>query len=146
MNTKEAIEIMKRIYYCDVAGKIKPDDIEKVFECLEEGEKYKKIVEEIDERLIPGKVSIVECPDHTNMGELSTLEFIRLIIKDIKEKYFPKEDKTTSLHLTVTGANDDIDRLYKWVDKLEDFMRDKDMGFVLSWEDEDEDKSRVKMG
>ena len=108
------------------------------FNRLKELKKYKKIVEEIEERLMPGKVNAVKCPDGTNMGELSTLDFVRLIIKDIKKKYFPPEDKTTSLHLTATGANKDIDRLYKWIDKLEDFMRSKDMGFALAWEDEGE--------
>ena len=103
---------------------------------LKELKKYKKIVEEIEERLIPGKAN--EVPDGTNIGELSTLGFVRLIIKDVKKKYFPPPSKTTSLHLTATGANEDIDRLYKWIDKLEDFMRSKDMGFALAWEDEGE--------
>ena len=63
---------------------------EENFKKLKELQNYKKIVEEIDERLMPGKVNAVECPDHTNMGELSTLEFVRLVIKEIKKKYFPE--------------------------------------------------------
>ena len=124
---------MKRIYYCDVAGKIKPDDIEEVFKCLEEGENYKKIVEEIDERLMPGKVNVVD--NHTNMGELSTLEFVRLIIKDIKKKYFPSQFKTTSLHLALRGEINDVNEFYRKINKLEDFMREKKMGFTLEWGD-----------
>jgi len=58
------------------------------FKRFQELKKYKKIVEEIEERLIPGKAN--EVPDGTNIGELSTLGFVRLIIKDVKEKYFPK--------------------------------------------------------
>ena len=112
MNTKEAIEIMKRIYYCDVAGKIKPDDIEKVFECLEQGEKYKKIVEEIDERLMPGKVS--EIPDNLDMGQMSVLDFVKLIIKDIKQKYFPEPvDDVIEIINLVTGVRFDVTEFWK---------------------------------
>lgn len=77
---------------------------EENFKKLKELQNYKKIVEEIDERLMPGKVNIVDCPDHTNMGDLSTLEFVRLVIKDIKEKYFPKLKHEAVLIFTIKGA------------------------------------------
>lgn len=97
----------------DIDRDIMYEALEVMDTAIEEGENYKKIVEEIDERLIPGKVSIVECPDHTNMGELSTLEFIRLIIKDIKEKYFPKPKKEREevLILTIKGKPHEVNNV-----------------------------------
>ena len=87
MNTKEAIRSLMDL--CD--DELNPFHVrswykerDEIIKLLKENENYKKIVEEIDERLMPGKVNVVD--NHTNMGELSTLEFVRLIIKDIKEK------------------------------------------------------------
>jgi len=102
MNTQEAIMFVRGVnpeYYTK-------DMKKEIIDLLECGEKYKKIVEEIDERLMPGKVNAVECPDHTNMGDLSTLDFVRLVIKDIKKKYFPQE------------ANQDKDNIEALVDLL----------------------------
>jgi len=107
MNTKEMIEFLDREYkylFCD-----EEDKYDELITLLKENEKYKKIVEEIDERLMPGKVNAVECPDYTNMGELSTLDFVRLIIKDIKKKYFPEPKECEEvLILTVKGKEKEV--------------------------------------
>jgi len=94
MNTKAMIEFLDELQdeNFELQEEYNNKRILEVINLLKQGENYKKIVEEIDERLMPGKVNAVECPDHTNMGELSTLEFVRLIIKDIKEKYFPEPE------------------------------------------------------
>jgi len=75
MDTEKAIEIMKRIYYCDKAGKIKPDDIEKVFECLEEGEKYKEMWEEL--YVIHGNTIVDDIASLSNVMEI------------LEQRYFP---------------------------------------------------------
>ena len=77
-----------------------------VIRLLEEGDKYKKVLEEIEERLIPGK--IVEYDIRTNVAHLGALDLIKLIIEDVKQKYFPKILKKT---ITVEIEAKDIDVL-----------------------------------
>lgn len=55
--------------------------------------------------------------------------------KQLEQKYFPKLIKITSFHLTVAGADDDINEFYRKINKLEDYMREKKMGFDLEWEE-----------
>jgi len=104
MNTKEAIEVLSHeemakytskeglTYQEYVEYKKYREKIDEIIKLIQRLEKCEKIVEEIEERLMPGKVNAVECPDDTNMGDLSTLDFIRLVIKDIKKKYFPDKE------------------------------------------------------
>jgi len=75
---EEAMEIMKRIYYCDKAGRIEPDNVDKVFKALEEGEKYKQMWEEL--RLSNKYSEAYELQPPITMIEL-------------EQKYFPKPKK-----------------------------------------------------
>jgi len=117
MNTKAMIEFLDREY--KYLFDDEEDKYDELIALLKENEKYKKIVEEIDERLMPGKVNAVECLDHTNMGELSTLDFVRLVIKDIdfvrlvikdiKKKYSLKtRQKTVSFDIEFDSSGDDL--------------------------------------
>ena len=61
-------------------------EIDIVIGLLQQGEKYKQIVEEIEEIMAPGKII-----EYEGCLSVSTIiNSIQKIIKEIKQKYFPK--------------------------------------------------------
>ena len=76
---------------------------------VEEGEKYKKIVEEMDEVLEPGM--IFEIPE--GMVGSRHIDVIKYLFKEIKEKYFPKPVKKTITIEFESKSEDLINRTIK---------------------------------
>ena len=58
---------------------------------------------------------------------------IRKEMEKIEQKYFLPQFISTSFQLAIRGKNDDVHEFYRRVDKLEDFMRDKNMAFTIEW-------------
>lgn len=112
MNTEKALEIMKNIYHNDKVGKINPADIEAVLKCLEEGEKYKKIVEEINnERLFEEYDGVYGMPVSVS------LKNIHQKIKDIIQKYFPPTKKAV-LILDIKGTKEEVKDSVEYITEL----------------------------
>ena len=72
--------------YCDDNKKLNLEELREVITLLQEGEKYKKIVEEFEKYLEPGV--IIEIPDE--LRGLRPMDIITYQFKKLKEKYFPK--------------------------------------------------------
>ncbi len=107
MKTKEAIGWLNQ-----VNDAYPSPYFDKIIYLLKRGEKYEAIVNEIDERLIPGELSDIK--------DLSTLEFVKLIIKDIKQKYFPKFKKTITFRIEAETE----DKLGEAINDFEMFWAD----------------------
>ena len=81
MNTKEAIEWLDPKTYIE--------ELNEVIDLLKRGEKYKKIVDEVEEFLEPGV--IFEIPP--GMTGSRHIDIIKYTFNKIKQKYFPKPEK-----------------------------------------------------
>ena len=74
------------------------DPINEIIGLLKEGkenDKYKKILTEIEEKLKPGKV--IEYDTKISITNLEASELIKMIIKDIKQRYFPEKSKVEKI-------------------------------------------------
>lgn len=113
MNTKEAINFLMvyREYF------LQKGKINEIIKLLQRGGKYEKVVNEIDERLILGKP--IPYHDGLDIKDLSTLDFVKLIIKDIKQKYFPEPVKKT---ITIEIETNNKEVLYKRISGLKSWL------------------------
>lgn len=94
MNTKEAIEILKKVIICDQDdyAMIELDTLEasEIIDVLKRGEKYEKILKELNDRY----GSILKCYPIQNERFCTGNEivlYLSEIIKELEQKYFPKE-------------------------------------------------------
>jgi len=86
MNTKECIKFLKSIRIKDqLYDDVRFNKIGEIIELLQRGEKYEKMYKE-SYNMINGDTVIPK-----DMRQYPTIDIIKRLLEDIKQKYFPKE-------------------------------------------------------
>lgn len=128
MNTKKAIELIEHVSWNRFGNYGYDNNREEMIELLRRGEKFEKIVYEIDERLIPGALT----PSYDGLNSLSTLNFVKLIIEDIKQKYFPKPIKKT-ITIRIKGDGKNVKSFIGWLhDNSVSKLHEKDLSYQIN--------------
>ena len=99
VNTKEAIKWVEGIY---VDSENTAQEKEDIIELLQRGEKYEKIVKEMEEFLEPGV--IIEIPE--GMIGSRHIDIIKYTFGKIKRKYFPEIEQV--LILSIKGEKKEV--------------------------------------